>query len=126
VRRGARQVPLASVRPMRRVLVLLALLGACAFDGSGTRAGLDDDGAELGADAGRAGPSADPDPVRTPPPDAGLLDDDEDDVGVPDAAPPDAPADDDDEEACGGFGQACCEQGPPCEALLGCLGGTCL
>jgi hypothetical protein len=111
---------------MHRALVLLALVGACAFDGSGTRAGLDDD--EIEADAGRSGPSADPDPVRTPPPDAGPLDDDEgDDVGLPDAAPPDAPTDDDDDdEPCGGFGQACCEQGQACGPLMGCLGGTCL
>jgi hypothetical protein len=108
---------------VHRVLVLLALLGACAFDGSGTRAGLDDGNDDLAVDAGRSGPSADPDPVRTPPPDAGPLDDDDgDDVGLPDAAPPDAAEDED----CGGFGQACCEQGPACGPLMGCLGGTCL
>ena len=110
---------------MRRALLLLALLGGCASDGSGTRAGLDegDGDDEVTADAGRTGPSADPDPDRTPGPDAGP-DDDGDDVGLADAAPPDAP--DEPDEDCGGFGEACCEQGPSCGPLLGCLGGTCL
>jgi len=109
---------------MRRALLLLALLGGCAFDSRGTRAGLEDDD-PLTVDAGREGTSADPDPDRTPPADAGPLDDDDgDDVGLPDAASPDAAPEDD--EDCGGFGQACCEDGPACGPLMGCLGGTCL
>jgi hypothetical protein len=108
-----------------RFLAAALLAAGCTFDPSGTIAESGDDvtGSADAIDAMRA--SSEEDPVADDggmSVDGGVSGDAEVPVDAIEPAPDAKPEEDD----CGGFGEACCEEGDACGGLLFCVGGTCV